>query len=261
MTCVEALEELYQVEESRSQKSPSPETLAHLEECPNCRSLIKLDSEIKREIKNQGMKVTAPGGLDARIASSIDKINNAGWKGKLIWLWPGQRWGWMTVSVIMLAVLLYIGISTLSAPPSVVDFFWQNSAAAMADGFAPDLNSSEPAEIDAWLIKSIGRDRIAGEMAVYGWTISGAKKIEFAGINSATILLRRDDIPASISVIPTLDIKIKNSQKSGPAYMGFFVGTRGDLNMLVWMDSENEITCALVSRMPVNDLIQLAPMF
>src|SRR5574341_1228406 len=191
MECTEALKIMYQAVDNPERVRPNPEAKKHVQECANCQKLLSLDQSVKAVVRRKTAGVAVPPGLATKISQEIKDLEGLSWKKKLSWLWPGRPWGWIGSAGVMVTALLVIFIWTLGFHPSVVEWFLEEHAEYVEEGFQLDIVSSDPGAVDAWFEKTIGFPADAAHLLVTGLELRGGKKLEFAGQNSALACLTK----------------------------------------------------------------------
>lgn len=257
MNCREALKEFYQASDNRPKLPAGSEAKAHLEQCPNCQNLVKLDQAFKETVRQKGAIESAPLGLSTRIQSQIEALEDLSWKKKLSWLLPGKAWGWASTATVMVAVLLLIGIWTLGSKSSVVEWFLEEQAEYVEEGFKLELVSSDPSAVDNWFVQNVGFSPNAGRFLRNGLQIVGGKKMEFAGMKSALACIDKGGVWVGLYSVPSASLDIENLETRKVGEKEIWVGTKEGFNIVVWKEKEKNLTCSLVAQLPLEELIAL----
>ncbi len=259
MKCTEALKLMYEFEDNPQRARPVLEATAHLEECPNCQKLLKWDSSIKRTVSQKGAEKAVPPGLAAWIAAEIRHQESLSWKEKIAWLLPGRPWGWVGVATAMAVILGIIGIRTLTQPMAsrFVAWCFEEHQEYVEEGLDLDIVSSDPAAVDDWFQKSIGKDPEVSHFLSSGLTLLGGKKMEFAGMNSALGCFKQGEVLVSLFAVPSANIKIQGLKEVKHNGLNLWAGNQGELNQVTWVDKAQVLTYSLVGQIPQEQLLEI----
>lgn len=259
MKCTEALKVMFEAEDNPQKVKPSPEAAAHLEECPNCQRLLKWDSSIKETIRQKGMEKAVPAGLTSRISAEIRHQESLSWKEKLTWLLPGKPWGWVGVATAMAVILGIIGIRTMTGPMTsrFVAWCFEEHQEYVEEGFDLDIVSSDPAAVDEWFQKTIGKNPEVSRFLSSGLTLIGGKKMEFSGMNSALGCFKQGEVLVSLYAIPSNEVTIEGLSELKQGGRGLWAGKEDDLNQIVWIDEIQSITYSLVGLVSQEQLLKI----
>ena len=256
MECTEALREMYEVSDNRLAPQSRPEAQIHLEECPNCQKLLRLDQLVKKTVRQKTATETVPVGLETRIRQRIQDLENLTWQKKLSWLLPGRPWGWVSTATVMIVTLLVIGIWTLSSPESgFVQWSFEEHAEYIREGFKLELVSSDPAGVDDWFKQNIGFSADARRFQKGEFQLMGGKKMKFAGMTSALACLKKGEVWVSFYAVPSLETEIKGLLEEKIGTKNLWVGSEGKFNIVAWKEEDKNLTCSLVAELPQQELL------
>ena len=180
------------------------------------------------------------------------------WQKKLSWLVPGRPWGWAGAASLMVVLLLLIGIWTLRVQPSVTEWFLEEHAEYVSEGFDLDIVSSDPKAVDAWFKKNVGLEPEAARFLIAGFEIKGGKKMEFAGLTSALACLKKGEELVSVYAVPTAELAIENLESRRVGEKEVWVGSHQQFNIVVWKDRAKNQTWAAVAALSLEELLVLS---
>ena len=258
MECTEALRVMYEAADNPERVRPNPEAEEHIQECDNCQKLLKFDRSLVGAVSRKAAGAAVPPGLATRISQEIKDLESLSWKKKLSWLWPGRPWGWIGSAGVMASALLVIAIWTMSFHPSVVNWFLEEHAEYVEEGFQLDIVSSDPGAVDAWFEKTIGFPAQAAHLLVTGLELRGGKKLEFAGHASALACLKKGETLVSVYAVTSSDLKIENLESRKVRGKELWVGSEDEFNIVVWKDKAKNQTWGAVAAIPLDELLALA---
>jgi anti-sigma factor (TIGR02949 family) len=258
INCIEALRQMYEAVDNHLPASSIPQAEAHLQDCPNCQKLLKVDRSVRERVRKTATAEFVPAGLRIRITRQIQDLESLSWKEKLFWLLPGRPWGWLGSAGVMIIVLLAIGIWTLwPVHSSFVSWCFEEHAEYIEGGFTLDITSSNPDAVDNWFEENVGVSPQIARFQRAGLTLVGGKKMEFGHSHSALGCLKKDEVWVSLYAALSLEVEIAGLTEQRLGEKRIWVGTARNSTQIVWKENRSGVTYSLVAELPLEELTQI----
>lgn len=261
MTCAEAQELITALADREIAPADRSEVEGHLKECARCRQVFDQERLIKSAARSAASRVNAPTELRNKILSDrriFPETRQAGWRDLL---WP-PRPTWHPAFVLSLLVLLALPVLfLLEAKRQPISLAVVDTHEKITQGRVAFIRAASEQEVLEKLTRAV-----AGRFSPMGYDLSmirlravGGTTREMQGrkilvavyegegptLTCYTFLGRDEDAPQGAQVTVDTEKKIL-----------FYSYSVGELNAV--LHREGKITCILVSKMPMADLLALA---
>lgn len=237
---------------------------SHLKDCVRCQFVHRREQSLKRAIHMAGIGLSAPPDLREKILSALGMAPERGEAPKR---WQRSAWAakLMLRPALAFAVLIFLLLPTvyLSLRPKEpsIPVFALETHKIIVEGTLPFVKEESQERVKEQLLRSV-----EGELAPMGYDLSmmglqavggvvrevGGRKIlvtiyegEVPSLTCYTFLGTERDAPDDAAVYFDPDKKIN-----------FYTFSHGGVNGV--LHREGKLSCILVSKMPVGDLLALA---
>ncbi len=216
MTCMEFKEWL--VDRDFAEAGNASIARCHMQKCPECRKLYKLDEELEGLIRKEMIPVEAPPSLAKKIEMGINSSKPKRFCG----------WSWRFIPALAIAALLVLFLNPFQGQHGRGGFysFEQLGNVALQDHVSTEalaFAAHEVADIPAWYEAKMGYAVSLPDMAARGFTLVGGRICKLGNCDAAYLIYRRGNKKVSLFILPAADAKM--AMEPGRSYTLTMNGT------------------------------------
>lgn len=236
---------------------------SHLKDCPSCQLVYRQEMALKREIRIVGARLKAPADLRERILSerpngSTERGTSGGWRNLLRPARPRLGPAFIfALLILMILPLLYL----YRAGSSSVSLAALQTHERIIEGKIPLLKAQTQWEIREHLFRSF-----QGKFAPMEYDLS---RVSLRAVGGAAREIRGREALVTVyeGAIPSLTCyTLLGTEKDAPANSRVFFDPEKRINFYIFsqdgvngvLHQEGELICILVSKMPAENLLELA---
>ncbi|HEU4340809.1 MAG TPA: zf-HC2 domain-containing protein [Candidatus Binatia bacterium] len=263
MTCDEA-RELITALVDRELIEPERSALEmHFKECSHCRLALEEEQALKETIRAAGLNIRAPREFRDRILSDPRIFPEKRRSARAWWgdLWPTARVLRPALAIAMVLVLALPALYLFNQTSQPVAYAALESYALFQKGNLPVIRANSEGELKAQLTRAVDErfEPMGYDLSSMNLRpVAGAVR-EWAGRNVLVAIYQGEGgfllcytFLASDSDPPAHAARFFDAEKK----MDFYAFSRGPVNAV--LHREGDVTCILVSEMPMHDLLALA---
>lgn len=263
MTCEEAQELITALVDNELSGLERSSLEGHLKECPRCQTAYQEETALKRDIRRAGTTLSAPAALRQRILSDRRLFPERGRKTEgWVWLvWPARLASRPAFVAALLVLVIVPALYLMRPAPQPISLTALDTHDRILRGDISLIRAESQEELRAQLYRSV-----EGRFAPMGYDLSMMNLRPVAGVVQ--------DVKGRKILVTVYDgggltltcYTFQGSEKDSPAGAEFFFDPEKKINFYTFsrkgvngvLHREGGVICILVSKMPMQDLLDLA---
>lgn len=232
----------------------------HIAICDGCAARYEIVVQLKRLLANSVMKTKVPAGLRERIAGQVGAPESRGvrFREALVNFFRGRLLIPIGAASFIAIAFMFFLFPRLQAPESgelVNTMVEEHNEYIISLGDASGIQSGDPAEVARWLTaNSETRVDLSNGLALPG--LCGACALDEGGRRITCLFFDQGEKRVSLFVIAGEPAAPWGERTLTFKNTPLYTGCRAEDNYVAW--SEGEVLRVLVSRIPEEDLINIA---